>query len=288
MHKARLPLVITPKQVLTRNKMKMALLTMVGGLTYAVVNSAVHPTYKAPFEQFAPVPVQQPVAANTPVAPDNSTAAALLAPSSQSASPSTGAALRTNPGAKIYPANAAPATAQLVYPVQLNRPANIDATKLPHSAVSVEAPQGVDSVDKTIPLLGPAARDGDRSAVVAPPFLMCTVEVREHGLIASQQTVGCTQSGDGRRPSMLMEFGQEVPNEIPNMKYWLSVQVDGYRQGYPILRTQMEMKGLLGRTAGRRKYESVTVAEPNKKQTAIAFNIEDDDFVVTIFARKQD
>lgn len=161
------------------------------------------------------------------------------------------------------------------------------------SSISTAATPVIEQPDSAIPLLGPVTHESGRRARVAPPFLACTVEIREHGVLVSHQTIGCTQSGDGERPSMLMEFGQEVPNEIPNMQYWLSVQVDGYqvdgtRRGYPILRTRMEMKGLLGRAVGRRKYESVTIVEPNKKHTVIAFNIDDDDFAVTIIAKKQE
>lgn len=158
---------------------------------------------------------------------------------------------------------------------------------MPHSTIRTEATPVVEPSENTIPLLGPVVRESGRPAVVVPPFLMCTVEIMEHGVRVSRQTMGCTQSDEGERPAMLMEFGQEVPNALPNMKYWLSVQVDGYRKGYPILRTRMELKGLLGRTIGRRKYESVTVARPNTKHTVIAFNIDDDDFAVTVLVRKQ-
>lgn len=199
--------------------------------------------------------------------------------------------VRARSGTIVYPANPLPQVPQILYPAQGNLLADPNAgtaanSKMPRSTSRIEATQVIEAPEKAIPLLGPVIRESARTARALRPVLMCTIEVLEHGALVSRQTMGCSQSDDDQRVTMLMEFGQEVPNEMPNMKYWLSVQVDGYQRGYPILRTRMEMKGLLGRTVGRRKYESVTLGEPNKKHTAIAFNIDDDDFAVTIFVRK--
>lgn len=297
-----LPIVFTPRQMLTRTKVKLALLTVVGGLTYAVANDAAKPMYKPSSGMFttamvAAAPAQSSIAAATQVgtpaaAPIVLSQAAPATGTASAPAPSSNAPVRARPGVTIYPTNPATQAAQVLIPAQGNlladpNPGAASKSKMPHSTISTEATPVIEPPEKAIPLLGPVIRESGRAAVVTPPFLMCTVEVLEHGVLVSQQTIGCTQSDQGERPAMLMEFGQEVPNEIPNMKYWLSVQVDGYRQGYPILRTRMELKGLLGRAFGRRKYESVTVVEPNMKHTVIAFNIDDDDFAVMISARKQ-
>ncbi|MEC5218455.1 hypothetical protein RCH09_003426 [Actimicrobium sp. GrIS 1.19] len=150
------------------------------------------------------------------------------------------------------------------------------------------APTAVsDHEDKDIPLLGPVGRSSRRDDPLVAPYMLCTIEVWEHGIRVSHQTVGCARSDRGDRQTMLMEFGQEVPNEIPNMKYWLSVQVDGYRADYPVLRTRMDIKGLLGRSPGRRTYESLTLVKPDRKQTLLSFAVDDDDFAVLILAHGQ-
>lgn len=307
MDKEPLPIIFTQRQVSTRTRAKLALLTVVGGLTYAVADNAAKPSYKpstgmftTAIEASAPVrpstaAVSESIALAPLIAADSATAAApavLSQAAPAAAAPSTAAPVRAGAGVTIYPAIPATQAAQLLIPAPSNlladpNPSTTPRSKMPHSTISVEATPVIEAQEKAIPLLGPVIRESGRAAAVVPPFLICTVEVLEHGALVSRQTIGCTQSDHGERPAMLMEFGQEVPNEIPNMKYWLSVQVDGYRQGYPILRTRMELKGLLGRTFGRRKYESVTVVEPNMKHTVISFNIDDDDFAVMISARKQ-
>lgn len=194
----------------------------------------------------------------------------------------------------ISPPTAAAPAPQVVVAVPVSQAADQPArsgasgqSKMPHSTIAIESTPVIVPPDKSIPLLGPVVREKGYSAAAIPPFLLCTVEILERGAIVSRQSIGCTQADEGERPAMLMEFGQEVPNELPNMQYWISVQVDGYRGGYPILRTRMELKGLLGRATGRRKYESVTVVEPNKKHTVMAFTVDDDEFEVKIAARKQ-
>jgi len=285
MDKEPLQIAYTRKPVSTRTKAAVLLLIAVGWLTYAVASSSARSSDKAASSSTTmatAATAQQSTAATTQSATTDSTAA----------TSSPAAPVRAAGGATVYPANAATQKSQILYPTQVNVLADPNEgaapkSKMPHSTIRTEATPVVEPSEKTIPLLGPVVRESGRPAVVVPPFLMCTVEIMEHGVRVSRQTMGCTQSDEGERPAMLMEFGQEVPNALPNMKYWLSVQVDGYRKGYPILRTRMELKGLLGRTIGRRKYESVTVARPNTKHTVIAFNIDDDDFAVTVLVRKQ-
>jgi hypothetical protein len=154
-------------------------------------------------------------------------------------------------------------------------------------SIRIAATPVSDHEDRDIPLLGPVGRSGQRDDPLLAPYLLCTIEVWEHGIRVSNQTVGCARSDRGDRQTMLMEFGQEVPNEIPNMKYWLSVQVDGYRAGYPVLRTRMDIKGLLGRSPGRRTYESLTLVKPDRQQTLLSFAVDDDDFAVMILAHGQ-
>lgn len=303
------------KRMSTRAKTRLALLIMVGGLTYAVANNAVKPSHKPasgppPAPATATAQLQASSAATTQAAgPAISTEVGALQAAPTAAAPSvSGPPTPTTPapspatpihsgaGTKIYPLNTAVRTPQIRITTQdsLLADPNLNAktsaapkSKMPRSSIAVEATPVIEPSERAIPLLGPVIRENGLAATVIPPFLLCTVEIREHGVLVSHQTIGCTQSDAGERPAMLMEFGQEVPNQNPNMKYWLSVQVDGYRKGYPILRTRMELKGLLGRATGRRKYESVTVVEPDKKHTVIAFNIDDDDFEVTVAAKKQ-
>lgn len=313
MNQEPLPIIFTEKpvsHVVTRAKGKLVLLTVVGGLAYAVANNASMPSYKPSSGLFATTMVAAPASAESATTTADSTSAAtgtaqtgtrvatptvLSQAAPTAAATSTAAPVRARTGVTIYPVNSANTVAQssqILIPAQSNlltdsNPAGAPQPRMPRSSITIEATPVIEAPEKEIPLLGPVIRESGRPAFVAPPFLICTIEVLERGAPVSHQTIGCTQSDQGERPAMLMEFGQEVPNEIPNMKYWLSVQVDGYRHGYPILRTRMELKGLLGRAFGRRKYESVTVVEPNMKHTVIAFNIDDDDFAVTISARKQ-
>ena len=281
----------TEAQTPMRTPVKLALLVTAGWAAYAVVDNALEPPARISFPHFiahatpaveyaAPDAMQGEPEMMRTVAADPAKLTFVAAPGREQ-----GVAVLAQKPPQQSPQNL------YVGPLIALPDANIGAApkskRLP-STISTAATPVIAQPDSAIPLLGPIAHESGRRTRVAPPFLACTVEIREHGILVSHQTIGCTQSDDGERPSMLMEFGQEVPNEIPNMQYWLSVQVDGYRKGYPILRTRMELKGLLGRAVGRRKYESVTIVEPDKKHTVIAFNIDDDDFAVTIIANKQE
>ena len=284
-----------------RIPVKLALLAVAGWAIYAVVDNALEPPARISFPHFIAhaAPTAQAVGLDAMQAePDMiQTVAAAPARLMLVASPGReqGVAVLAQKPPQQVPQNLY--VGSLIAPPDANVVSTANTGAVPKSkrlssTISTAATQVIEQPDTAIPLLGPVAHENGRRARVAPPFLACTIEIREHGVLVSHQTIGCTQSGDGEQPSMLMEFGQEVPNEIPNMQYWLSVQIDGYqvdgtRRGYPILRTRMEMKGLLGRAVGRRKYESVTIVEPNKKHTVIAFNIDDDDFAVTIIANRQ-
>lgn len=276
----------TPAHSPMRAAAKAALYIVAGWAVYNAVDNAVEPGGRIAFQHFVAS------AASAPV--DNVAGEVEILPTAAAATTPVllplAASAKRAPGFIVLPQQLPQQVPQELYVGQLaTAPAQNPgaASKSAQSTISNAATPLIESPEHAIPLLGPVMRESGRHAHVAPPFLSCTVEIREHGVLASRQTIGCSQSGDGERPSMLMEFGQEVPNEIPNMQYWLSVQVDGYRNGYPILRTRMELKGLLGRAVGRRKYESVTVVEPNKRHTMIAFNIDDDDFAVTVMANKQ-
>jgi hypothetical protein len=269
-----------------RTPVKVALLVVAGWATYAAVDNAHEPTARISFAHFV---ASAPEEVDAAQAESDTMRGGVAAPAKLALVASPGREQGLAVLAQKMPQQIPQSLylGQLVAAQDANAGALPKAKRLP-STISNEATPVIESPETAIPLLGPVARDSGQRARVAPPFLACTIEIREHGVLVSHQTIGCTQSDEGERPSMLMEFGQEVPNEIPNMKYWLSVQVDGYRKGYPILRTRMELKGLLGRAVGRRKYESVTIVEPNKKHTVIAFNIDDDDFAVTIIANKQE
>lgn len=269
---------------------RMALLLVAGWITYVAVDNAVEATYRSSLGQFV-VNTVLALADNSPAESDAAQRAAEAV--SVPAMLPFAASLRAEPGVTVFPQQLPQKIPQEVYVGPLAGAADPNAgaaqkSRRPQSTISNAATPVIEQPENAISLLGPVVRESGRRAVVVPPFLVCTVEILEHGVLVSRQTIGCTQSDNGERPSMLMEFGQEVPNEIPNMMYWLSVQVDGYRKGYPILRTRMELKGLLGRAVGRRKYESVTIVEPNKKHVVIAFNIDDDDFAVTVVAKKQE
>lgn len=268
----------------------MALLLVAGWITYVAVDNAVEATYRSSLGQFV---VSTVVALADNAAAGTDATKGLGSAVADSAMLPLAASLTPEPGVTVFPQQLLQQVPHEVYVGPLIGAAEPNAGAAqkpgrPQSTISNAATPVIEQPENAIPLLGPVVRESGRRAVVVPPFLVCTVEILEHGVLVSHQTMGCTQSDDGERPAMLMEFGQEVPNEIPNMKYWLSVQIDGYRKGYPILRTRMELKGLLGRAVGRRKYESVTIVEPNKKHIVIAFNIDDDDFAVTVVARKQE
>ena len=282
-----------------RTPVKLALLVAAGWAIYAVVDNALEPPARIAFPHFIAhaAPAAQDAVLDAMQAEPGMIRTVAAAPAKLMlvASPGgeQGVAVLAQKAPQQIPQNLY--VGPLIAPLDPNvvNTGTVPTSRRLSSTISTAATPVIEQPEAAIPLLGPVAHENGRRARVAPPFLACTVEIREHGVLVSHQTIGCTQSGDGERPSMLMEFGQEVPNEIPNMQYWLSVQVDGYqvegtRRGYPILRTRMEMKGLLGRAVGRRKYESVTIVEPNKKHTVIAFNIDDDDFAVTIVANKQE
>ncbi|HCE07623.1 MAG TPA: hypothetical protein DEQ40_03280 [Oxalobacteraceae bacterium] len=275
----------TPAHSAMRAAAKAALVIVAGWAVYSAVDNAVEPGGSIAFQHF--------IASAASASVDNAAGEVEILQTAAAATPALlplAASPKRAPGFFVLPQQLQQQIPQELYVGQLAAPPAQSAGAVSRSApstISNAATPLIAQPENAIPLLGPVMRESGRHAYVAPPFLSCTVEIREHGVLASHQTIGCSQSGDGERPSMLMEFGQEVPNEIPNMQYWLSVQVDGYRNGYPILRTRMELKGLLGRAVGRRKYESVTVVEPNRRHTVIAFNIDDDDFAVTVMANKQ-
>jgi len=275
----------TPAPSPIRAAAKAALYIAAGWAVYSAVDNTVEPGGRIAFQHF--------IAGAASASVDNTAGEVEILQTAAAATPGLlplAASAKRAPGFFALPQQPPQQIPQELYVGQLAAaPAQSAgaASKSARSTISNAATPLIEQTENTISLLGPVMRQSGRHAHVAPPFLSCTVEIREHGVLASHQTIGCSQSGDGERPSMLMEFGQEVPNEIPNMQYWLSVQVDGYRNGYPILRTRMELKGLLGRAVGRRKYESVTVVEPNKRHTVIAFNIDDDDFAVTVMANRQ-
>lgn len=279
----------SPTRSPTRSRSKLLLLVVAGCLAYIATDRPDRTAGRVPLGQWAASAITDLTAsADAAVARPDPAPVEPIAPAQSIAAPRGTAA-----DYLVYPRNPLPQAPPSLYlgplPVPVEpSPAAAPKPRMAHSSITTEAPRTIGPPENTIPLLGPELSEGGWRAAVSPPFLTCTVEVTEHGVRVSQQSMGCTQSGDGDRPFMLMEFGQEVPNEIPNMKYWLSMQVEGYRKGYPVIRTRMELKGLLGRAVGRRKYESMTIVEPNRKQVVMAFSIDDDEFAVTIVANKQE
>ena len=211
-----------------RTSIRVALLVAAGWATYVSVDDAVGPTDPILFEHF--------VAGAASALADNAQAQGVIAPGS-AAAPATSPFAPSVAHVSGFTALSLPLpqqTPQQITPVPqpvpqqlyigpLVVPAEPNAGAVPkskrlQSTISNEATRVVEQPENAIGLLGPVMRDSGRHARVTPPFLMCTVEIREHAVLVSHQTIGCTQSDDGERPSMLMEFGQEVPNEIPDRK----------------------------------------------------------------------